>query len=78
MLFLHIDMAEVVENPSLSKTRTYIFYIVNIMGADVLALQGVRASLTMILTMLNRINSIPALYGLTVAVRYASTVEPST
>ena len=37
-------------NPSLSKTRTYLFYIVNIMAADVLATQGARASATMILT----------------------------
>ena len=40
-----------------SKTRTYLFYIVNIMGADVLATQGARASATMILTMPNWINS---------------------
>ena len=37
-------------NPSSSRTRTYIFYTVNIMGADVLATQGARASATMILT----------------------------
>ena len=30
------------------------------MGADVLATQGARASATMIFTLLNRINSIPA------------------
>ena len=29
-------------NPSSSKTRTYLFYIVNIMGADVLGTQGAR------------------------------------
>ena len=46
-------------NPLPSKTRTYLFYIVNIMG--VLA-QGAGASETMILTMLNRINSVPARY----------------
>ena len=33
-----------------SKTRTYLFYIVNIMAADVLATQGARASSTMVLT----------------------------
>ena len=37
-------------NPSLSKTRTYQFYIVSIMAADVLATKGARASATMILT----------------------------
>ena len=37
-------------NPSPYKTRTYLFYIVNIMVADVLATQGARASATMILT----------------------------
>ena len=46
-------------NPSSSKTRTYLFYIVNIIGADVLATQGAWASATMIFTMLNRINSVP-------------------
>ena len=34
--------------------------MVNIMGADVLATQGAMASATMILTMLNQINSVPA------------------
>ena len=34
--------------------------MVNIMGADVLATQGARASVTMILFMLNRINLVPA------------------
>ena len=37
-------------NPSSSKTRTYLFYVVNIMAADVLATKGARASTTMILT----------------------------
>ena len=37
-------------NPSSSKTRTNLFCIVNIMGADVLARQGARTSATMILT----------------------------
>ena len=37
-------------NSSSYKTRTYIFYIVNIMVANVLATQGARASATMILT----------------------------
>ena len=33
--------------------------MVNIMGADVLVTQGATASETMILTMLNRINTVP-------------------
>ena len=37
-------------NPSLSKTRIYLLYIVNIMAADVLATKGSSASATMILT----------------------------
>ena len=44
--FLHIDMN--------------LFYIVNIMGADVLATQGARVSAAMIFTKFNRINSVPA------------------
>ena len=51
-------------NPSSCKTRTFLFYIVNIMGADVLATQGARASATMILSVLNRNNSVPAHLGL--------------
>ena len=35
-----------------AKTRTYIFYIVSIVGADDLVMQGARASATMILTYL--------------------------
>ena len=38
----------------------YIFYIVNIMGADVLVTQEARALATLILTMFNRNNSVPA------------------
>ena len=45
-------------NPSSSKTRTYPFYLVNIMGADVLVTQGARASATMILAWLNQDNSL--------------------
>ena len=37
MLLFHIDMTQVLKNPSSSKSRTYIFYIVNINAADVLA-----------------------------------------
>ena len=47
-------------NPSSSKTRNELFYIVNIMDADVLATQGARASASIIFTMLNWINSVPA------------------
>ena len=43
-------------HPFSCKTLTYLVYIVNIMGVDVLATQGARPSTTMILTMLNRIN----------------------
>ena len=38
----------------------YLFYIVNIKGADVLVMQRAGASTTMILTTLNRNNSVPA------------------
>ena len=37
MSLLNIDMTQVVKNPSSSKPKTYIFYLVNIMAADVLA-----------------------------------------
>ena len=59
MSFLHVDMPQS-WNPLSCKTKTYLFYIVNIMGADVLATQGARASATMILTWLNRDISFPA------------------
>ena len=52
--FFHTDMAQVVE------ILPHVFYIVNIMGADVLATQGARALATMILSMLNQNNSVPA------------------
>ena len=52
-------------NSSLNKARTYLFHMVNIMGADVLATQGARASATMIFTKFNRINLVPAHQGLT-------------
>ena len=42
----------------------YLVYIVNTMAVDVLATQGARASATMILTCLNRDNSVPARLGL--------------
>ena len=49
-------------NSSSSKTRKYLFCMVNIMGADVLATQGARASATTIFTMKKQINSVPTLY----------------
>ena len=54
MSFLHMDMTQVVE------ILPHLFYIVHTMSADVLATQGARASSTMIITLLNRINSVPA------------------
>ena len=57
--FLHTDMTQVVEILSCDKDKD-LFYIVNIMGADVLATQGPRASATMILTYLNCDNLVPA------------------
>ena len=51
MAFLHIDMAQVVE--TLSWLKPLIFYIVNIMGADILAMQGAKTSATMIFIMLD-------------------------
>ena len=56
MSFLHIYMAQVVE----IQTKTYLFYIVNNMGADILATQGARAATIIAFTMLNCINSVPA------------------
>ena len=50
-------------NPSSCKTRTYLFYIVNIIAADDLATPGARASATVIFTMLNRINSVSHVKG---------------
>ena len=54
-------MTQVVE---IQEDRTYLFYIVNVMGADVLGTQGVRASATALFTMLNQINSVPARWRL--------------
>ena len=47
-------------NSSPYEAGTYQFYVVNIMGADALAMQGATASATMILSMLNRNHSVPA------------------
>ena len=52
MLFLHDGCTQTVE--------TFLFYIVNITGADVLAKQGARTSAYIILAKLNRVNSVTA------------------
>ena len=54
MSFLHIDMTEEVE--IIPQGRQELFCIVNIMGADVLSTQEA----TMILNVLNWINSVPS------------------
>ena len=53
-------MTQVVKILPQVKQRTYLLCIVNIMGADVLATQGARASATKIFTMLIRIHSAEA------------------
>ena len=58
--FLHTDIWHDTDSSSSCKTRTYLFYIVNVMDADVLVPQGATASATMIMAMSNRNNSIPA------------------
>ena len=55
-------------SPFSCKTRTYLLYIINIISADVLVTQGTRASATIILTMLNRGNSLPAIIRCTLMV----------
>ena len=60
---LHTNKTQVVEIPP--RVRQGLFYIINIMAADVLATQGARASATMILTYLKRVNSVPKRKGLT-------------
>ena len=58
MSYLHIDLTQVFE--ILPQVWQELFYMINVMGADVLASQGARASATMIYTMLNQINLVPA------------------
>ena len=53
-------MMHVVEILPQIRKRIYTFYLVNIMAAGVLAMQGARASAAMILTQLNGDNSVPA------------------
>ena len=43
---------------------TFLFYIVNVIVADDLTTQGARASVAMILTYLNKDNSVPVYEGL--------------
>ena len=50
-------------NPSSNTTRTYPFCIVNVMAADVLTTQEARTSTAMLLTQLNRDNSVPRVKG---------------
>ena len=55
-----MDMTQVIEILPGVRQELNLFYIVNIMGADVLTMQGARASATMIFTMLNRVDSVAA------------------
>ena len=57
-------------NPSSSRARTYLFYIVNIMVADIVTTQGARAPASMLLTMLKRINSVLARFKFFFGVRH--------
>ena len=50
MSFLYTDTSKIVEILPDLRPGLYLFYIVNIMVADVLAMQGARASAIMILT----------------------------
>ena len=50
-------------NSSPYKASTYLVYIINIMGADILDTQGARISAAMILTMVNHNNSVPLIKG---------------
>ena len=51
-------------NPSSCKTKTCLFYIINIVAADGLVTQTARASVTMILNILYRSDWVPAHWGL--------------
>ena len=52
----YTDMTDAVKIlPRVRQELTYRFYIVNIMGVDVLAMQGARASAAMIFTLVNQI-----------------------
>ena len=43
-------MAQAIKNPTLWKTMSHLSFIVNTMVTDVLATQGARASVVMVLT----------------------------
>ena len=49
-VFPHTESLQVIENPSLWKTMTYLSYTINIKAADGLTTKGARASAAMILT----------------------------
>ena len=74
MSFLHIAMTQV-QNISSYKTRTYLFYTVNIIATDDLATQWARASTNMILTKFNRINLVSTRSGLIFKVKYPNEIE---
>ena len=65
MSFLHTSKTQVVEIPPwVRQGPAYSTYrVINIMAADVLATQGARAWAAMILTQLNRDNSVPHVKG---------------
>ena len=50
MLFLYIDMTQVIGILPHGRRRLCLFHIANIMAADDLAMQGTRASTSMVLT----------------------------
>ena len=57
--FLHTDMTYS-WNPSPCKTRTYLVNITNLMAANDLMTEGAWSEANMVLTYLNRDNSVPA------------------
>ena len=63
MSLLKNHMTQIAEIISSCKTRTCLIYIFNIMGADVLVIQGARASTTMIFIVWNWFKSVPACWG---------------
>ena len=61
MALFQIDMSQAVEIIHHGRqAMAYLFYAVNIIAADDLTMQAVRASGIMIFTMLNRSNVVPA------------------
>ena len=57
--FLHTDITQVVEILPHVTQGLYLVYIVNILGADDLVMQGAGASATIILTSLDADNLVP-------------------